>query len=109
MSISSSQALTLWTSPPCSKLISIATQDSCAIGALISKPTFEEFIIFIGPLSLRSGISIMFCKFLQMRIRCYPFKYGQKSLALDTTIRMWQLLFAEKQWPLMRMIRCHHH
>ncbi|KAM3731851.1 hypothetical protein ACB098_11G014500 [Castanea mollissima] len=26
---------------------------------------------------------------------------GQKSLALDTAIRMWQLLFAEKQWPLV--------
>jgi DCN1-like protein 1/2 len=24
---------------------------------------------------------------------------GQKSLALDTAIGMWQLLFAEKQWP----------
>ncbi|CAI9755071.1 unnamed protein product [Fraxinus pennsylvanica] len=26
---------------------------------------------------------------------------GQKSLALDTAIGMWQLLFAEKQWPLV--------
>ncbi|KMZ60984.1 DCN1-like protein 1 (Defective in cullin neddylation protein1-like protein 1) [Zostera marina] len=26
---------------------------------------------------------------------------GQKSLALDTAIGMWQLLFAEKCWPLM--------
>lgn len=26
---------------------------------------------------------------------------GQKSLALDTAIGMWQLLFAEKQWPLI--------
>ncbi|KAF5931522.1 hypothetical protein HYC85_027693 [Camellia sinensis] len=26
---------------------------------------------------------------------------GQKSLALDTAIRMWQLLFEEKQWPLV--------
>ncbi|CAM8957773.1 unnamed protein product [Rhodiola kirilowii] len=26
---------------------------------------------------------------------------GQKSLALDTSIGMWQLLFAEKQWPLV--------
>lgn len=26
---------------------------------------------------------------------------GQKSLALDTAIGMWQLLFEEKQWPLV--------
>ncbi|KAL0005185.1 hypothetical protein SO802_012746 [Lithocarpus litseifolius] len=26
---------------------------------------------------------------------------GQKSLASDTAIGMWQLLFAEKQWPLV--------
>lgn len=26
---------------------------------------------------------------------------GQKSLALDTAIGMWQLLFAEKKWPLV--------
>jgi DCN1-like protein 1/2 len=26
---------------------------------------------------------------------------GQKSLALDTAIGMWQLLFAEKHWPLV--------
>uniref|UniRef100_A0A803N5K2 Defective in cullin neddylation protein n=1 Tax=Chenopodium quinoa TaxID=63459 RepID=A0A803N5K2_CHEQI len=26
---------------------------------------------------------------------------GQKSLALDTAIGMWQLLFAEKHWPLI--------
>ncbi|EYU33798.1 hypothetical protein ABFS82_08G159800 [Erythranthe guttata] len=26
---------------------------------------------------------------------------GQKSLALDTAIGMWQLLFAERQWPLV--------
>lgn len=26
---------------------------------------------------------------------------GQKSLALDTAIGMWQLLFAEKQWPFV--------
>ncbi|XP_010544339.1 PREDICTED: DCN1-like protein 2 isoform X1 [Tarenaya hassleriana] len=26
---------------------------------------------------------------------------GQKSMALDTAIGMWQLLFAEKQWPLI--------
>ncbi|KAJ7982073.1 Defective in cullin neddylation protein [Quillaja saponaria] len=26
---------------------------------------------------------------------------GQKSLALDTAIGMWQLLFAENQWPLV--------
>ncbi|CAA7399308.1 unnamed protein product [Spirodela intermedia] len=26
---------------------------------------------------------------------------GQKSLALDTAIGMWQLLFAEKNWPLV--------
>lgn len=26
---------------------------------------------------------------------------GQKSLALDTAVGMWQLLFAEKQWPLI--------
>ncbi|KAI5674540.1 hypothetical protein M9H77_14904 [Catharanthus roseus] len=26
---------------------------------------------------------------------------GQKSLALDTAIGMWQLLFAEKDWPLV--------
>jgi DCN1-like protein 1/2 len=26
---------------------------------------------------------------------------GQKSLALDTAIGMWQLLFSEKQWPLV--------
>ncbi|KAG5598135.1 hypothetical protein H5410_039367 [Solanum commersonii] len=26
---------------------------------------------------------------------------GQKSLALDTAIGMWQLLFAEKEWPLV--------
>lgn len=26
---------------------------------------------------------------------------GQKSLALETAIGMWQLLFAEKQWPLI--------
>ncbi|XP_039006260.1 DCN1-like protein 1 isoform X2 [Hibiscus syriacus] len=26
---------------------------------------------------------------------------GQKSLALDTAIGMWQLLFAEMQWPLV--------
>ncbi|KAK1417946.1 hypothetical protein QVD17_27082 [Tagetes erecta] len=26
---------------------------------------------------------------------------GQKSLALDTAIGMWQLLFAEKKWPLI--------
>ncbi|KAK9698224.1 hypothetical protein RND81_08G089700 [Saponaria officinalis] len=26
---------------------------------------------------------------------------GQKSLAFDTAIGMWQLLFAEKQWPLI--------
>jgi DCN1-like protein 1/2 len=26
---------------------------------------------------------------------------GQKSMALDTAIGMWQLLFAEKQWPLV--------
>ncbi|KAK9128661.1 hypothetical protein Syun_017458 [Stephania yunnanensis] len=26
---------------------------------------------------------------------------GQKSLALDTAIGMWQLLFVEKQWPLV--------
>ncbi|KAG0464326.1 hypothetical protein HPP92_020395 [Vanilla planifolia] len=26
---------------------------------------------------------------------------GQKSLSLDTAIGMWQLLFAEKQWPLI--------
>ncbi|CAO2814542.1 unnamed protein product [Amaranthus hypochondriacus] len=26
---------------------------------------------------------------------------GQKSLALDTAIGMWQLLFAERQWPLI--------
>ncbi|CAL5330519.1 unnamed protein product [Camellia sinensis] len=28
-------------------------------------------------------------------------KTGQKSLALDTAIGMWQLLFEEKQWPLV--------
>ncbi|PWA97758.1 hypothetical protein CTI12_AA026330 [Artemisia annua] len=27
--------------------------------------------------------------------------WGQKSLALDTAIGMWQLLFEEKQWPLV--------
>ncbi|CAK7326055.1 unnamed protein product [Dovyalis caffra] len=27
--------------------------------------------------------------------------WGQKSLALDTAIGMWQLMFAEKQWPLV--------
>lgn len=26
---------------------------------------------------------------------------GQKSLALDTAIGMWQLLFEEKEWPLV--------
>ncbi|KAF8075706.1 hypothetical protein N665_1072s0031 [Sinapis alba] len=26
---------------------------------------------------------------------------GQKSLALDTAIGMWQLLFAEREWPLL--------
>jgi DCN1-like protein 1/2 len=26
---------------------------------------------------------------------------GQKSLALDTAIGMWQLLFAEREWPLV--------
>lgn len=26
---------------------------------------------------------------------------GQKSLALETAIGMWQLLFAERQWPLV--------
>ena len=26
---------------------------------------------------------------------------GQKSLALDTAIGMWQLLFAEQEWPLV--------
>jgi len=31
----------------------------------------------------------------------FTFMQGQKSLALDTAIGMWQLLFAEKQWPLV--------
>ncbi|KAH0904784.1 hypothetical protein HID58_044287 [Brassica napus] len=26
---------------------------------------------------------------------------GQKSFALDTAIGMWQLLFAEREWPLV--------
>lgn len=37
---------------------------------------------------------------------------GQKSLALDTAIGMWQLLFAEKQWPLVdhwcQFLQAHH-
>lgn len=31
---------------------------------------------------------------------CFFGYQGQKSLALDTAIGMWQLLFAEKHWPL---------
>ncbi|XP_020110500.1 DCN1-like protein 2 isoform X2 [Ananas comosus] len=32
---------------------------------------------------------------------CWAREKGQKSLALDTAIGMWQLLFAEKHWPLV--------
>ena len=35
----------------------------------------------------------------------YAFQFareeGQKSLALDTAVAMWKLLFAERQWPLV--------
>lgn len=33
-------------------------------------------------------------------VNCKMFQ-GQKSLALDTAIGMWQLLFAEREWPLV--------
>ncbi|KAJ6815871.1 putative DCN1-like protein 2 [Iris pallida] len=52
---------------------------------------------------------------LKDELQCFPDKFceiynfafawakekGQKSLALETAIGMWQLLFAEKQWPLI--------
>lgn len=37
---------------------------------------------------------------------------GQKSLALDTAIELWQMLFAEKPWPLLddwcKFLQTHH-
>ncbi|XP_028084999.1 uncharacterized protein LOC114286123 [Camellia sinensis] len=38
--------------------------------------------------------------FWQVKPSVHVFQ-GQKSLALDTAIGMWQLLFEEKQWPLV--------
>ncbi|KAI8026606.1 DCN1-like protein, partial [Camellia lanceoleosa] len=38
---------------------------------------------------------------LRDRLQQCPHHQGQKSLALDIAIGMWQLLFEEKQWPLV--------
>ncbi|XP_048425841.1 DCN1-like protein 1 isoform X1 [Pyrus x bretschneideri] len=45
------------------------------------------------------GVRVCFVfMFIYTYIASFSFQ-GQKSLALDTAIGMWQLLFAEKQWP----------
>lgn len=54
-----------------------------------------------GYMSYSEYLYLMFWYFIYVKWFFFVQIQGQKSLALDTAIGMWQLLFAEKQWPLV--------
>lgn len=54
-----------------------------------------------GYMSYSEYLYLMFWYFIYVKWFFFFQIQGQKSLALDTAIGMWQLLFAERQWPLV--------